>query len=86
MRARICVWAVAAGTATKRKRKTRDVFFIMTLNSTSTLLLAPGNDAELLAPSGDGLINVDKRLKATGFRKIREVSCRTRRRGGIIRK
>jgi hypothetical protein len=29
---------------------------------------------------------VDKRLKAAGFRKIREVSCRTRRRGGIIRK
>jgi hypothetical protein len=73
IRARICVWAVAVGTASKRKRKTRDVFFIMTLNSTSTLLLASGNDAELLARRATGLsmwINDERRLISGKFRKF----------------
>ena len=60
IRGLICVWAAAVGTARKRKRKTREVFFIATLNSTSTAVHSSGNDGELRTHLGDGLVNVGK--------------------------
>jgi hypothetical protein len=71
-RARICVWAVAVGTANKRKRKRRDVFFIVTLNSLK-VLLASGNDAEVLTRRATALsrwINDERRLVSGKLREF----------------